>query len=58
MSTADEDFSTPAASEAGGSTTSAGRAASFDPLGMVRHMKRKRKGKYEGKGIKQPCART
>lgn len=34
MSTAEEDFSMPAVSEAGGSTTS-GRAASFDPLGMV-----------------------
>ena len=37
MSTAEEDFSTPAASDAGGSASVAsGRTASFDPLGMVR----------------------
>lgn len=40
MSTAEEDFSTPAASDAGGSerpaSVASGRTASFDPLGMVR----------------------
>lgn len=37
MSTAEEDFSTPAASDGGGSASVAsGRTASFDPLGMVR----------------------